>query len=432
LKSLKSSRSVAAAKPAGKASVLKMLRSPALGSALTFALGGAGFALGNILLARVLPPEEYGAVALFLALTQLGTEVGPLGLELIINRRRLVATYTILGKAVLTSAFAGIVFALYALGVYAMSATLSAVLTVAILFASLNRVAGAFFQARQKFALSLFLTIIHHWILVCAVPVVVLAQRPEALPAALTTLAGYLLMAFVGWKKALVQSRNDGRLETRQHTPLVEGALGMGAQLAFSALFQVDRLLIPKLLSINELANYSVVATLAASPFRMLQIGLGYSLLPRLRECRTHEAIQRLLRHEVRVALVIGAIAAIGVVLVTPWILVELLDNRYAFTPYLLAAFVIVGFVRLWDGIARAVVTALGSERDLFWLNACGWAALAVSIVSSFALAWAGLTGIVYGVGAGWLALALATTALGKRARASHVEGIVSAKAAPA
>jgi O-antigen/teichoic acid export membrane protein len=422
LETPKPSSGVASGKRDMKRTLLTMLKSPALGSALTFALGGAGFALGNILLAGVLPPAEYGAVALFLALTQLGSEVGPLGLELTINRHRLAATRALLGRAVLTALIAGILFALYAVSAYGVTTSLSSVLAITVFFASLNRVAGAFFQSRRKFGLSLFLNQIHHWILVCTVPIVLLARRPDALPAALTTMAGYLLMAGVGWKKGLEESQCDNTHPApSSRTLLLEGSAAMGAQLAFSALFQVDRLLIPKLLSIAELANYSVVATLAGSPFRMLQIGLGYSLLPRLRACRTHQEIRRLIGQETRVAIVIGLMAATAVFVVTPWILGELLDKRYSFTPALLVAFVVVGFVRLWDGIARAVVTALGSARDLHVLNACGWAALGIGILGALLLAEAELTGITYGVGAGWLALAIASTVLGRRARENHV-----------
>lgn len=142
--------------------VLKITRSPTLNSTLTFTLNNAGFALGNILLTRVLPTEEYDAITLFLALTQLGSEVGPLGLELVINRHRFAATRSLLGRAALTSVFAGIVFALYAISVYGATASLSSVLAATVFFASLNRVAGAFFQSRRKFRLSLFLNLIHH------------------------------------------------------------------------------------------------------------------------------------------------------------------------------------------------------------------------------------------------------------------------------
>ncbi len=99
--------------------------------------------------------------------------------------------------------------------------------------------------------------------------------------------------------------------------------------------------------------------------------------------------------------------AATAVFVVTPWILGELLDNRYSFTPALLVAFVVVGFVRLWDGIAQ-------SRRDNSRLSPrlaraeClrGWAALGIGILGAVLLAEAELTGITYGVGAGWLACA--------------------------
>jgi O-antigen/teichoic acid export membrane protein len=424
------SRTVASPAPEAKRPVLTLLRSSAVTSALTFAAGGAGFALGNILLARVLPPDEYGAVALLLALTQLGSDLGPLGLELLINRHRLGASRALLGRAALTSALAAAAFAVYAISVYALSASLVSVLAIAILFASLNRVAGAFFQSRQQFALSLFLTQVPNWILLCAVPVVLLLHRPDALPALLTTMAGYLVMASIGWRKSFQERHAEGApLSSR--TLLVEGSAAMGTQVALSGLYQIDRLLIPKLLSIHELADYSIVAALAASPFRMLQTGLAYSLLPRLRACPTREATRLLLRKEAIIALAMGLLAAVGVFVITPWILAELLDNRYAFTPQLLVAFAVVGFVRLWDGIARAVLTALGSARDLYLLNICGWAALGISILSAILLAGSGLTGIVYGVGAGWLTLAVISTAFGRRATEAHFSKITTT-AAPA
>mgnify|MGYP001329804381 CR=1 FL=1 len=70
--------------------------SPSLRATFFLVIGGAGFAAANVLLARVLSPDEFGRVSLCLAIMQLGLTLGPLGLEVSINRRQLGASKTLL------------------------------------------------------------------------------------------------------------------------------------------------------------------------------------------------------------------------------------------------------------------------------------------------------------------------------------------------
>ena len=93
-----------------------------------------------------------------------------------------------------------------------------------------------------------------------------------------------------------------------------------------------------------------------------------------------------------------------------------MLASRYSFEMSLLYALVVVGFVRLWSGLAGAVASALATARQLAILNAYSWLALAIATAGVFAARDFGLTGVVYGMGAGWLALALAGTLVGWRA----------------
>jgi O-antigen/teichoic acid export membrane protein len=399
-----------------------LVRSPALLSAMVFAAGGIGFAAGNILLARVLPEDEYGRVALFLALTQLGIVLGPVGVETVINRHHLRASASLLGRVCLTSAVVGLLLASVAFVFYGYRASLAGVLAVTVLAAAVNRVAGAFFQSRREFGLSLFLILIHNWIVLLAVPVVLLFDRPAALPAALTMACGYFAMALLGWWKGF-EARHSSHATSQAvsaSTLLHEGLAVVGVQLAVAAFFQLDRLLIPNALTIRDLATYSVVSSIAASPFRMLQTGIQFALLPRLRACESPAAIGRLIRHEIAIASIVSVAAAVGVLIFTPWLLEMLLKSRYAFPMSLLYALVIVGFVRVSGGISGAVVAALGSARQLAMFNVCGWIALGVATVCAFAASRAGLTGVVYGIGAGWLALALAGTVIGARAVANR------------
>lgn len=390
---------------------------------MVFAAGGVGFAAGNILLARVLPEDEYGRVALFLAVTQLGTTLGPLGVETVINRHHLLASRGLLSRVSLTSGAVGALLAAMVFLFYEFDSALGAVLGVTVFAAAVNRVAGAFFQSRRKFGLSLFLILIHNWIVLLAVPVVLLFDEPQALPAALTVACGYFAMAALGWWKGFEQRRTSQGAPpaVASKTILHEGLATVGVQLAVAALFQLDRLLIPHALSIRELATYSVVSSIAASPFRMLQTGFQFALLPRLRACDSVAAIRRLLRHEIVIASVVSVLAAAGVLIATPWLLDVLMKGRYTYAATLLPALVIVGFVRVWGGITGAMVAALGTAKQLATLNVCGWIALAVAAAGAFGASAAGLTGVVYGIGAGWLALALAGTAIGVRAIGNRV-----------
>jgi O-antigen/teichoic acid export membrane protein len=380
-----------------------------------------GFAVGNILLARVLPEEEYGRVALFLAITQLGITLGPLGVETLVNRHRIGASAALLGRVSLTSAIVGTGLAAIAWVFYGVGSALSAVLAATVLAAAVNRVGGAFFQSRQRFGLSLFLILIHNWIVLCAVPMVLLADRPEALPAALTIATGYVAMAALGWRKGFAMREAPSTNVLPARTLVREGLAVVGVQVATAVFFQLDRLLIPQALTLRDLAIYSVVSAVAASPFRMLQTGVSFALLPRLRACENRAAVNRLLRHEFIVAFATAAVAAVAVLAVTPWLLTKLLDSRYDFHISLLFALVIVGFVRVWNGISSATVSALASARQLYAFNACSWISLALGAGCAWLMRGSGLTGIVYGLGVGWLAAALAGTLIGAQAVSKRV-----------
>lgn len=409
------------------ARVRSLLRSPALYSALTFAAGGVGFAAGNILLARVLPEVEYGHVALFLALAQLGIVMGPIGLETVINRHHLSASSGLLGRVGVTSLVMGTALGLVSWAFYGFGIALAVVLVVTVFAAATNRVAGAFFQSRRQFGLSLFLVLIHNWIVLIAVPVVLFSGRPEALPAALTVAGGYVMSAALGWRKGFEMRRATGTppVAISSKTLVQEGLAAMGLQIAVGAFFQLDRLIIPDALSVRDLAVYAVVSSIAASPFRMLQTGVIFTLLPRLKACDSRAAALRLLRHEVFVIGGVSVLAGIGVLLFTPWLLDIVLDNRYTFPMSLLYAMVIVGFVRVAGGITGAIVSALGSAKQLALLNVLSWVSLGIAVVGAYAAREGGLTGVVYGIGAGWLALAVSGAIIGLRALGERV-GVVA------
>lgn len=397
--------------------LIALLRAPSLIAAAVYAFAGVGFAASNILLARVLPVREFGLVALFLSLTQVGVTLGPFGLELSINRHRLPATWRLLGRAFVTSAIAALVLAAVARYFYGFSLALTWTLAATVLAVTANQIVTTYFQSRERFGLSLFIGLVHAWLLLLAIPLVTMLGNYSALPVALLVLGGYVLITALGWSK-----RSKTSTDLRGHAVLARGLLlkeglaAIGMNLALTLLFQLDRLIIPTALSIGDLAIYAVVAAVVGSPFRMLQTGVGYTLLPRLRKADSIARIMRLLRHEAALMLTATSVAAACVLTIGPWLVDVLIPGDYNPPRSVFFAIVVVGFIRVGCGFAQSLISLLGSPRDLFIVNVWAWLAVGEGVVAAFLVRSTGLTGIVYGLGTGWLTFMLAASVLAARA----------------
>jgi O-antigen/teichoic acid export membrane protein len=390
------------------------LRSPALRTAAALAAGGFGFAAGNVLLARILAETEFGRVSLLLSLIQVGSALGAPGIPLLINRYRLSATPDLLRRCSFGAALAGLVVAAGAMLFGHFSTALAVTLGITTAMAALGRIGAAFFQAREYFLSATLLGQIHNWLLLASVPVVLLLDEPYALTVGVFLLLGYIATAIVGWRRAPGRSAEVASLPPTVWSKEVVSAAGIA--LALNVLFQFDRLLVGALLSLEELATYSVVAAIAGSTFRMLQVGASHSLTPRLRRCRGRAEALELLRTEGTLLAGVGVLAAAAILLVMPWIVDHFLAGRYEVPPGLVAVMIGIGLVRTWEAMATATVNALGTPRDLWLLNVMSWSAVAVGILGAIVGTSAGLVGVVLGLGAAWVALAAGSSLLALRA----------------
>jgi hypothetical protein len=174
----------------------------------------------------------------------------------------------------------------------------------------------------------------------------------------------------------------------------------------------LERLVIPRTLSMEDLATFAVVAAIAGSPFRMLQIGVGHTLLPGLRACRTRQDVRRLMKHEG--AIVFGAAAAsvIAIFIVTPFVADYFLMGRYDITTGLLIAMVLTGLIKVCNGFVSAIVQAFGSTAALAKFNLLTWLGVIAGVACASYGARFGVSGVVYGVGVAWLAMSLAAIIL--------------------
>jgi O-antigen/teichoic acid export membrane protein len=362
-----------------------------------FGLGGVGYALGNLLLARALPPAQFGVFTLFIALVQIGASLAPVGLDGQVNRRPGASVRP--GRALLTSGTVAAITAVVAWTVYRLDAALIVALVISITAGGTSHVASAVFQSRLRFGLSLSLSqgLAVALLGMGAVAVMVGGAPPASLAA---FVAGYyLISASVGWG---ILAREKPRGSTEVHS-FLEGLSLLGITAAAMILMQLERLLTPRLLTLEDLATFAVVATLIGSPFRMLQMGAGYTLLPRLSTASTPAERRHLVRREAVAVMLIGGAAAVLAWFAAPWVARWLLAGKYELTAALMIATLVSGGVKIGDAFATTVVWALGSARQLAMLNWVSWACAGLGVVAAWLGARWGLVGLMYGVTFGWV-----------------------------
>ena len=185
--------------------------------------------------------------------------------------------------------------------------------------------------------------------------------------------------------------------------------------LAVQLLWQFERMVIPVLGSLEDLATYAVLAAIVASPFRMLQFGVMFTLLPSLRSATDAASAKTILRREVGTAVAVALVSIVVIALVAPFILHHLLGGKYVIGRDLILAAVLVGLLRVWAGFSTTVVSALGSVQRIAQISGLGWLSLGVALAGAWLGSRYGLLGVILGTGAGWGVLVTAGTYLAVR-----------------
>lgn len=365
-----------------------------------YGASGAGFAGANLILARVLPTEPYALFTLVIALGNLGAALAPAGIDGIVNRHHLEAGPLLLGSVLRVAAVAGLAFGLIGLVAYDMPWPLAALLAVSTIAGGAMVVAGSKFQSEQRFGLSLTLLQSPNLVLILAAGVAAAVHAGNAwLPVLVSTL-GYVAAAGWGWAALL---------EERHRKPPAAKTFAWGESLAFAGLsasglllIQLERLVIPYALPLADLAVYGVLGAIVGSLFRVLQMGVGFSLLPRLRAADTIVERRRLVAHEGRLAAVIvlggSALLWFLVPLVERW----LLAGKYHLAASLVLAAIVSGIGKIANAFTKAIAAALANPRELSLVNISGWVAVAASILGGIVGARWDLAGLIYGVAIGW------------------------------
>jgi len=389
---------------------MRLWRSPTLRIAVIYGLSGVGFAGANLILAGVLPTQEYALFTLAIALGNLGYSLAPAGIDGVVNRRRLAAGTGLLGRLLPVCLLVGLGMALFGMVAYDMSPALGAMILVSSAAGGAMTVAGAKFQSERRFARSLLLTQSPNVVLLVAALAAMAGRVTEAWPAVLVSSLGVVLAAVYGWRVLVGEqpAKPDDIDELSWHEALSFAGLNASGLL----LIQMERLIIPHVLTLRDLALYGVLGAIAGSLFRVLQMGVGYTLLPRLRAAETVTERRRLIAHEGKL---VGGIVLLGSVLI--WFLTPraehwFLAGKYHLTGSLVLAAIVSGVAKIANAFTKSAASALADSRELALVNASGWATVVIALIAAFAGARWGLAGVLYGVAVGWTLRAIAALAL--------------------
>jgi len=384
-----------------RATLDQALTSPALRVTFLYGVTGLGFALANVILARNLSKEQFALVVLAVTLVNLAYPFASLGLDGIVLRHRLQADLGLMLRCLKVAFPTAIGISIFGLFIYHLDEFLVAAIFVSVLAGALSYLASARFLSLERYVPSVVFSQGSNYFLLLAA---LLSWTPVMMSAdgVLSVLAlGHLSAAFLGWAWLLGEERVQEPLPA--HYPWHERLSLAGTAAAANAMLQLDRLLIPRVIGLDDLALYGVVAAIVIAPFRTIQVGVNKSLLPRLRNAASATDRQRLL---VREATVVGGVVAtlsIAMWIAAPPVFDCLFQVKYTLTRSVLLASLSSGLVKVLSGFADAAVTALAGPRALGAWNLEGWIIVALSVLGGVAGAHWGLAGLILGVSAGSL-----------------------------
>lgn len=379
-----------------------LFRSPSLRTAAVMGLGGVGFSVGSLVLARVLPTRQYGLVALVLGIVAVGGLTAPLGLDQVAARRGIRLDVRWRRAALIACAATAVAAAAVAALIYHLSLSIAVSVGLITLTVGIAQSAGGHFQGRQRLRTAVWAVQLLNGSLTLAA-LLALALGLDRASAVCALLAAIGLLAAAGlWqlvrRREGAGSRQPGAWDLRREAmPL------LAVQTGNSAFLQLERLLIGPIVGLHDLALYSVLAAFVSSPFRLLQSAVQFTLIPTLRVAADARARRAKLAREAGLVLIIVTAGSVAIWLLAPPLARGVAGGRYRLSHELIAATLASGFLKVLSGFLTAVVVSCGEERRLRLLSLICWGSIAVGVAGAFAGGHWGLIGVLYGIACGWL-----------------------------
>ena len=374
--------------------------SPTLRSVAVYGAAGAGFAGANLILARVLPEHEYAVVTLVVALLNIGFFIAPAGLDGVVNRMHLEAGPRLLRRLLPPALATAALFAAIGAGAYHTTPALTLLIFVGVLAGGALVVAAAQFQSEQRFGPSLALLQSTNIVLLLAALVTLSTGNTAAELPIVVLVAGTTAGAVWGW--VVLFRERHAKPHRSVDIPWRDAFAFVGMQVSGLILIQLERLILPHVRPMSDLATYGVLASVAGSLFRVLQMGVGYSLMPRLRRAPDLRARRRLVAKELRLVAAVVVLGSGAIAVVVPLVERWFLAGKYHLTAALVLATIVGGIAKIANAITKAAATALASPRELSLANVSGWLTVGIAAAAAVVGARWGLAGVIYGVSLGW------------------------------
>ena len=338
-------------------------------------------------------------LALALSLIILAVPLAPLGLQSIVVRHRLPATPRLLLRGLLGGLTCALIVAAAGRLVYGLAYIHLTMIGLAVVGGGVAHLAAAVFASQERYPLAVAFSQGANYFLLVGSVIAGLGLAGIGMPLAVLAL-GFAIAAAWGWQKLLREGGHALACKQQYHWP--EALLLTGTATAAQLLAQLERLVIPKVLTIEELAVFSVLASVVISPFRLLRVAVTGTLVPGLRNAATVRARRHQFVQEAAIVHAILLVACVAIWFLLPLVSDLLLEGKYQFPTALVLAAFASGWMRVLSGFANAAVTALGSTQQLAAWSLCSWLLLGLSAIGAVAGARWGLAGVIYGAMFGW------------------------------
>jgi len=386
-----------------RARFLRLFSSPSLYSAILMATGGVALACANLILAKVLDINDFGRVVLFQAMASIAIGVAPLGVDSLLVRRELGFSRKLLSRIPIIACSLAILFACGDFLFDNRRTTIDEALLfgLACFGGGIARLAICSEQSRERFWHGQLISQAPYLCFLLFSIVLLFIESPTWRLGLVAFVLGQLIGAALGF--AITEENHFGE-------PGMTSAGFRSRAFSFLAIFlsvlllsNLERLVVAGCLGLEAVATFGVAATLIVSPYRILAAGIGFTLMPRLVKKPSGSIKRKLLLEEVLVATVFGVLGGILLLLLAPLLISTLYEDKFRVPPILLICLLISGLIRTAYGIVSASVGGIGDTRTLRQFNLYGWLGTGVAAVAAILLSSVGPSGVVVGVGLGWV-----------------------------
>lgn len=378
-------------------------------AALWMGAGGASLAAANLVLAGVLSPADFGRLSLVEAILSLCSGMGPFGFDSLAARRELRPRWSDFGLGVTASLMVGGAAVILAGVGYHLQGRLLALIFVGSGAGALATVGAGFEQALVR--VNRAQAVLQSTFVVFALGSLLMLTLGVG---SWTTAAAILVLGYViaGSSGTLLFAREAGRLDEkafvttdlRASQKWKQGTILLLIAGSTHLLHQAERLVIPSTLTLADLGTFTVAWTIVGSPFKLLQSGIAFATLPRLRNASGPSERWKIILGEVKLVGILGIVGGAILFLLSISIIEKLYGTKYPIGLGLVTILIAVGVIRALYGIAHASVVGLGGGRALGEYTLYGWLTTGVGIAAAVALSSWGLAGVILGVAFGWAA----------------------------